>query len=105
MDAYTKDNCVYLVDSNGEPLKTYKGFSGKLNEDVDAPYIVCTEHTKKDWDDYVKLHPDVEQPEEEEDEPNDDPTTTPSEPDETEPEEEEDDSIWDIFDKIFGGNT
>lgn len=105
MDAYTKDNCVYLVDANGEPLNTYKGFSGELNKDVDAPYIVCTEHTKKDWDDYVKLHPDIEEPEEDEDEPNDDPTTTPSEPEETKPEEEENDSIWDIFDKIFGGNT
>ena len=114
MEAYTMDNCVYLVDANGKPLNTYKGFTGELNEDVDAPYIVCTEHTKKDWDDYVKLHPDVVDPDDDEDKVDKDPTdpsvdpSDPSdttEPSTTEPEEDDNDSIWDIFDKIFGGNT
>ena len=108
-EAYTLDNSVYLVDANGDPLNAYKGFSGELNEDVDAPYLVCTEHTKKDWDDYVKAHPELKEPDEDEDDKDkDDPTTGTSEPTEPEtsaPDEDKNDSIWDIFDSIFGGNT
>lgn len=109
VSAYSVDNCVYLVDANGDPLNAYKGFKGDLNENVDAPYLVCTEHTKEDWDDYVKNHPDVEKPPvEDEDDKTDVPSTNPSDPsdpNETEDPEEKEDSIWDIFDNIFGGNT
>ena len=60
---HTVDNYIYLVDKNGEPA-SYKGIKGDANVNVNAPYIECTEHTKKDWQDYLKAqeenHPELD---------------------------------------------
>ena len=113
LEAYTGDNYVYLVDSNGEPVKSYKGIHGDANEGVNEPYLVCTEHTIKDWKEYLDMNPDYKDPNEEEDD-----STMPSidsiEPDETTVSDDEgsdsktpssSQGILDIFDNIFGGNT
>ena len=49
---------LIVPDRNGDPVEGYKGIQGDLNKKVDAAYLVCTEHTKKDWDKYLKDHPD-----------------------------------------------
>ena len=48
---YYQDNFVYLVNKSGDPID-WHGFGGKANKNVDAPYIVCTEHTKEAWEAY-----------------------------------------------------
>ncbi len=102
--AYTVDNCVYLVDKDGNPVAAYKGFDGDLNVGVDAPYLECTEHTQADWDAYVKDHPAEEEPGEEEPTDPDDPSAGADDP--SQPEEPDNGgSFWDIFDDLFGGNT
>lgn len=53
--AHTVDNYIYLVDKHGEPA-SYKGIDGEANKGIDAPYLVCTKHTAKDWQDYLKAH-------------------------------------------------
>ncbi len=60
--AHKANNYIFLVDKDGEPLNEYKGIDGKQNKKVDAPYLVCNEHTKKDWDKYLKDHPDYKEP-------------------------------------------
>lgn len=54
--AHTADNYIYLVDSNGNPA-SYKGIHGNLNVGVNAPYLVCTDHTMADWKQYLNSHP------------------------------------------------
>ncbi len=51
--AHTKDNFIYLVDKNGNPLNSFKGINGNQNAGVDAPYLVCSIHTKAHWDAYL----------------------------------------------------
>lgn len=46
---YLQDNYVYLVDSEGKD-GSFKGFTGKLNAGVSAPYKVCTVHTQAAWE-------------------------------------------------------
>jgi membrane carboxypeptidase/penicillin-binding protein PbpC len=48
-EIYYQDNYVYLVDENGKDL-SFKGFDGKINKGVTAPYKVCTVHTEESWD-------------------------------------------------------
>lgn len=57
-EAYTKDNYVYLVDANGNPIPFF-GMNAKkpINEGLKVPYQVCTEHTKEAWEQYVHDHP------------------------------------------------
>lgn len=50
---YYDDSYVYLVDDSGKD-GSFKGFSGNLNKDVTAPYIVATGHTKADWEAFNK---------------------------------------------------
>ena len=40
------DYLVFLVDKDGKP-KWFRGLDGKLNKDIDAPYIVCTVHNEE----------------------------------------------------------
>ena len=64
---HTKDNFIYLVDKNGNALSSFKGIHGDQNVGIDAPYLVCTIHTKAQWDAYVASHglaPATEQTEE-----------------------------------------
>ena len=55
--SHQNDNYIYLVDENGKD-RSFKGIFGNANEDVNAPYLVCTEHTKEDWEAYLEEHPD-----------------------------------------------
>lgn len=50
-DMYTADYYVYLVDADGDPAE-WHGFYGNANRGIDAPYIVCTEHTKEAWEEH-----------------------------------------------------
>jgi penicillin-binding protein 1A len=56
--SYTNDNYVYLVDEQGNP-QPFFGMDKlyPINEGLEVPYQVCTEHTKEDWEQYVKDHP------------------------------------------------
>ena len=91
IEQYIKDNCVFLVDRNGDPVEDYKGIQGDLNKKVDAAYLVCTEHTKKDWDKYLKDHPDhnISTDQDKEEEEDKDNTVTPGGEDTPEGDQEE----------------
>ena len=91
IEQYIKDNCVLLVDRNGDPVEDYKGIQGDLNKKVDAAYLVCTEHTKKDWDKYLKDHPDhnISTDQDKEEEEDKDNTVTPGGEDTPEEDQEE----------------
>lgn len=58
-NTFLQDNYIYLVDSNGNGL-SFHGLYGTANEGINAPYQVCTEHTKEDWENYLKAHPEAE---------------------------------------------
>ena len=51
LDIYEQDVFVYLVNENGSD-GVFKGIYGNLDQDVDAPYIVCPAHTKEAWEKY-----------------------------------------------------
>lgn len=51
LDIYEQDVFVYLVNENGSD-GVFKGIYGNLDQDVDAPYIVCPVHTKEAWEKY-----------------------------------------------------
>ena len=51
LDIYEQNEFVYLVNENGSD-GVFKGIYGDLNQDVDAPYIVCPVHTKEAWEKY-----------------------------------------------------
>ena len=46
--AYTDGSYVYYLDGD------WHGFSGNANKGVEAPYLMCTEHTKEAWEAYQK---------------------------------------------------
>lgn len=50
-DIYEQDEFVYLVNENGSD-GVFKGIHGDLQQDVDAPYMVCPVHTKEAWEKY-----------------------------------------------------
>ena len=50
---FMRDDYVYLIKDGGGD-GSYKGFSGKVNKNVDAPYMVCPVHTKEAWEAYEK---------------------------------------------------
>jgi membrane peptidoglycan carboxypeptidase len=56
--SYTTNNYVYLVDEKGNP-QPFFGMDPRypINEGLEVPYEVCTEHTKEAWEQYVKDHP------------------------------------------------
>lgn len=60
--AYRVDECVYLVDNNQNPVNAYFGLRGDRNQGVNAPYIVCTVHSKADWDAYLEQNPGYTDP-------------------------------------------
>ena len=60
--SHNVDRFIYLVNADGDPVNSYKGIDGDMNKNVSAPYIVCTEHTKADWDAYLQAHPNYEEP-------------------------------------------
>lgn len=50
---FLSDDYIYFVDGNGQAL-SFHGLGGNANIGVDAPYIVCTQHTKEAWEAYEK---------------------------------------------------
>ena len=48
---YVRDDYIYLIDASGNNA-SFKGFYNNTNRNVDAPYKVCTTHTKAAWDRY-----------------------------------------------------
>lgn len=50
---FLTDDYVYLINGSGGDA-VFNGIYGKLNQSVDAPYKVCTEHTQKAWEKYEK---------------------------------------------------
>ena len=47
---------VYLVTGDGKDA-SFKGFGYDVNQNVEAPYIVCSTHNQKAWETYQKEHP------------------------------------------------
>ena len=65
---YAYENVVYLIKADGT-AGSFKGFDGTKNKNVDAPYIVATGHTKKDWEDYTKQEEEKKEEGENQDKP------------------------------------
>ena len=55
---YIQNNYVYLVDKYGNP-QSFHGMDRRkpINLGIDAPYLVCTKHTKAAWLQYLADHP------------------------------------------------
>ena len=51
---HTADNFIYLVDSHGKPVNNFRGIMGDKNVGINAPYLVCNQHTKEQWDAYME---------------------------------------------------
>lgn len=69
VDAYVRDDYIYLVDEDGNDA-AFKGFKNNLNKEEDHPYMVCPIHTQQAWEEYLA---NKEQPV-------DPPVTEPTEP-------------------------
>lgn len=54
---YLLDSYVYLIDDDGDDA-VWKGFHRDINEDVDAPYMICPMHTKEAWETYLEENKD-----------------------------------------------
>ncbi len=48
-EKYLNDAIIWLVSENGQDLN-FHGLKGDKNVGVNAPYVVCTQHTKAAWD-------------------------------------------------------
>ena len=55
-DVYLRNDYVYLVDEEGKDA-VYKGLDGQMQQDVEAPYMVCPVHTQKAWEEYQQQNP------------------------------------------------
>ena len=82
-EMFLQDNYVYLIDKDGSD-GVFKGFKGKLKQETDAPYMICTTHTQQAWEEYEKQQAE-QQP--------------------TDPSDPSDPSLGDILDQLLGGNT
>ena len=51
--AFDDNRYVYYVSEAGVPLD-WHGFDGKANKNISAPYVICTKHTEKTWNDYLE---------------------------------------------------
>lgn len=54
--AYYKDNYIYYVDEDGDD-RNFKGIFGTANQNVQAPYLVCYQHTREDCLEYLQQNP------------------------------------------------
>lgn len=87
-DYFLCDDYIYLVDGEGNDV-AFHGLYNTINNGIEAPYKVCTVHTKAAWEAYQQQNP--AQP------------TDPTEPGETEPGEDTSTSgATRSFDGIFG---
>ena len=50
--AFGDDRYVYYISEDGSDLN-WHGFNGNANAGVSAPYIVCPEHNREAWEDYL----------------------------------------------------
>jgi len=50
-EEFLRDDYVYLVTKKGKDA-VFTGFKGDINKGVEAPYKVCTVHTKEAWEAY-----------------------------------------------------
>lgn len=77
VDAYVRDDYIYLINKKGEDA-AFKGFQNNLNKEADHPYLICPVHTQQAWEEYQKglvpTDPDVPDP------------TTPDTPETTPPD-------------------
>ncbi len=51
-EIYAQDNMVYQITKKGED-DVFKGINGKLDQKVNAPYLVCPLHNEETWKEYV----------------------------------------------------
>ena len=51
-EPYTKDNYIYLVDANGNPIPFY-GIRGNINSGTTNCCQYCSKHTKSSWDSFL----------------------------------------------------
>ena len=52
-EAYIQNNAFYQITKSGED-DVYKGVDGKLDQKVNAPYLVCPLHTEESWKEYME---------------------------------------------------
>jgi len=50
--AFGDDRYVYYISENGSDLN-WHGFNGDANDGINAPYVVCPEHNREAWDEYL----------------------------------------------------
>ena len=55
-EEYLLDDYVYFINDDGTP-GNFKGFHGDINKGINAPYKVCTVHTKEAWEQAHKQDP------------------------------------------------
>ena len=55
---YSGNNWIYQVKKDGSD-DVFKGLDGKLNQEVEAPYLVCTVHTEEAWNAYLASIPET----------------------------------------------
>ncbi len=60
---YLRDDYVYFINRDGSD-GVFKGIKNNLKQDVEAPYMVCPEHTQKAWEKYEQQHPENTEPSE-----------------------------------------
>lgn len=58
---FLRDDYIYLVNSSGGDA-VFKGFHNNVNKNVDAPYLVCSVHTKEAWEEYQKSQQPTDPP-------------------------------------------
>lgn len=58
---YLQNDYIYLINSDGSDA-SFKGVSGSVNENVNAPYMVCPLHTKEAWEKYQKEKEEATRP-------------------------------------------
>jgi membrane peptidoglycan carboxypeptidase len=56
---FLRDDYIYLVTETGKP-QNFFGFNNDINLGVEAPYKVCTVHTKEAWEAYQKANTPTE---------------------------------------------
>ena len=57
---YLRDDYIYLTKKDGKDA-SFKGINGDVNAKVDAPYLVCPDHTKEAWEAYqASIVPETE---------------------------------------------
>lgn len=66
---FYRDDYIYLVDASGADA-SFKGINGDINQNVTAPYKVCTVHTKEEWEKYEEEKKKKEEEEKKQEEAN-----------------------------------